>query len=277
MAAAIASKKRSKGRDNENNAASPESREIKVNGAAILPPGTEGLVPPSSLFVSSSVQAKQLVDAAVSTVFSFDNFMTPVEADQWITFGETQGFQHAKHAQTSGIAHRDCGRLVIDDQDLADIIFTRLRPLVPETIVTADKKPWHAVTCSANLRLYKYGVGQRFGKHYDESNDVSNERRTFFTVLLYLNGRGGAQSTRTSSDDERTEAAPLQGGHTNFFLEVRDKSPVCSMAPLKGSCLVHEHGEKCLPHEGAAVLQGTKYLLRTDVVYERSGPSRKKR
>lgn len=247
-------------------------REVKVKGPSILPP--EAHSPISSQFVTTYVHEKKFMDGEVSCVMSFTGFLTPDEADVWIQFGESEGFALAKHAQTSGIALRDCGRLVLENQGIADAIFSRLRSLTPPSIVTTDKKQWDAVTCSSNLRLYKYQRGQRFGRHYDESNDISPSRRTFFTVLMYLNGSGeeplsGPQMSRSNAGTQQVGKLPLGGGETNFFLELRDRSPIFSVAPLTGTCLVHEHGERCLLHEGAEVHHGVKYVLRTDIVYEK--------
>ena len=84
-------------------------------------------------------------------------------------------------------------------------------------------------------------------------------------------GKGGKAGEGGKCGDEKGEDAkgdgPLRGGATNFFLD--DGKPVCGFAPIGGYCLVHEHGERCLLHEGAVVTSGSKYLLRTDAVYRR--------
>ncbi|KIY94872.1 hypothetical protein MNEG_13090 [Monoraphidium neglectum] len=58
----------------------------------------------------------------------------------------------------------------------------------------------------------------------------------------------------------------LHGGETVFY-GARNRV-VASVAPQPGLALLHLHGEdRCLEHEGAAVLAGTKYVLRSDVVF----------
>lgn len=42
-----------------------------------------------------------------------------------------------------------------------------------------------------------------------------------------------------------------------------------SAAPKAGAALMHAHGPRCLMHEGAAVNKGVKYLLRSDILYEK--------
>jgi hypothetical protein len=155
---------------------------------------------------------------------------------------------------------------------------------------------WELDGCANNIRIYKYSKSQRFGKHYDESNDIGPNKRTFFTVLVYLNGNGGktleendflhegaaavaassaattATAHRADKDilrEKKTYSNNILGGETQFFLGHKQADPICSMDPLQGSLLFHEHGERCLLHQGAVVLQGDKYILRTDVVYRR--------
>lgn len=43
---------------------------------------------------------------------------------------------------------------------------------------------------------------------------------------------------------------------------------VASVRPAVGLALLHLHGEdRCLEHEANVVLQGVKYVLRSDVVF----------
>ena len=61
---------------------------------------------------------------------------------------------------------------------------------------------------------------------------------------------------------------PLKGGDTNFYKGSSGSNLACSFAPARGWALFHGHGDNCMVHEGALVRQGTKYLLRTDVLFE---------
>lgn len=44
---------------------------------------------------------------------------------------------------------------------------------------------------------------------------------------------------------------------------------LAAVAPRPGLALLHKHGEHCLDHEAAEVRSGVKYVLRSDVVFER--------
>ena len=172
--------------------------------------------------------------------------ISPAECEAWVRWGESTGFSLEKHAQTSRIAHRDNWRLAVESDAVAQAVFERLMlaRLVPPTLGRL-----RASGCNPNIRLYKYGEGQRFGRHVDQSNRVA-DGATEFTVLLYLNDG-------------------FEGGETVFYGSHYDANPMYRFVPQAGAALVHAHGERCLTHEGSAVTKGVKYLLRTDVVYSR--------
>ncbi|CAK9110612.1 Tetraacyldisaccharide 4'-kinase [Durusdinium trenchii] len=179
-------------------------------------------------------------------IFAVQDVLTPAECAAWISFGERVGFAEAKQAATTGFAHRDNGRIAVHDADIARRIFDRMREMVPAALDNGKK----AVGCSKNIRLYRYHVGQRFGKHIDESNfEEDAQAWSEFTLLFYLNDLG------------------LQGGETVFFKGNTGASEVLRVTPVAGQALLHWHGDRCLLHEGANVRAGVKYLLRTDVLY----------
>jgi hypothetical protein len=60
----------------------------------------------------------------------------------------------------------------------------------------------------------------------------------------------------------------FEGGETKFYGEDRDV-PTFIVRPRQGMALVFAHRQL---HEGAPVLAGRKYVLRTDVMYSRLTP-----
>ena len=279
----------------------PAEAEVSLDVSAVLPPGAEEAWPHQELFLREHrVAAHPLYRSDLSSVTALGGVLTESETRAWQAWGEAQGYELAKHPQGNGMAHRDCWRLALEDEAIAETIFSRLRPFLPPTI-DASGQCWDLHGCASNLRLYKYGEGQRFGKHYDQS-DLSDdgETCTFFTVLLYLNSSLETGGERPAPDPVNPtgagseplgpegaaggtgllvieeSGAPLQGGSTAFY-EGHGGRPCCSFAPRRGFCLIHEHGDRCLLHEGCVVNGGSKFLLRTDVVFKRrregKGPS----
>ena len=56
------------------------------------------------------------------------------------------------------------------------------------------------------------------------------------------------------------------GGETKFYLDTG--APRLSVRPERGAALVFVHRQL---HEGAPVVEGRKYVLRTDVMYSQPG------
>jgi hypothetical protein len=183
-------------------------------------------------------------------VWTMGDFLTKQESQNWISFAEEEGrLQRMQQRATRFMASRDCHRFSLHDAAMAARLFQRLQ----QTRMYADALESHfpgkiPVACNPNLRLYKYDKGMSFGKHVDGSESIPGVGETRMTMLIYL--------------------SDCQGGATRFH-DVDDASGTTEKAfePRTGSLLLHVHGDECLEHEGDPVLGGTKYVLRTDLVY----------
>ncbi|KAI8930785.1 hypothetical protein NX059_011810 [Plenodomus lindquistii] len=116
-----------------------------------------------------------------------------------------------------------------------------------------------------NIRIYRYSKGQFFDQHYDDSNNVALPgeppvpARTTWTLLLYLT----SASTGCS------------GGETVFYPEPpKKKTKALPAQPYvvkleTGLALLHRHGADCMLHEGREVLEGEKWVIRSDLCVRR--------
>jgi len=242
------------GGDSENACSqqNPPLMTAEIIGPAILPPGASEHWDACLLGCTKCDPVALRGDPDLG-LFTLSHLLTNDECLSWIRFGETQGFEEVGHPAGGGYAHRDNGRIVVDDQEIADNIFLRLKPFIPAVDLSDGTNRRRPTGCATNLRLYRYRPGQRFGKHVDGSHNGSE-----FTVLLYLNG---------GEEDSEEMEARLTGGETVFY-NGRNDTEVCgSFAPRAGWALFHRHGDACLTHEGKAPTTGVKYLLRTDIVF----------
>jgi 2OG-Fe(II) oxygenase superfamily len=149
-------------------------------------------------------------------------------------------------------AHRDNHRIAIEDSAFAGALWYRTG--LCHLCASLEYHGRSSVGLNANLRIYRYNAGQRFGKHIDESVALGEDQITGYTLLVYLNGSEGKSSTVT-------------GGETLFYGQRGQK--VHAVKPKAGMALLHLHGEdECLEHEGAEVTAGTKYILRSDVAFK---------
>ncbi|QRN93011.1 2OG-Fe(II) oxygenase [Archangium violaceum] len=131
---------------------------------------------------------------------------------------------------------RNNERVMFDDVALAAELFERVRHCVPPVLGR-----WRAVGTNERFRCYRYQPGQFFAPHFDGAFIRSPVERSMLTLLVYLNG-------------------DCEGGETRFLDLERE------VIPARGMGLLFEHP---VLHEGAVVRGGTKYVLRTDVMYQR--------
>ena len=177
-----------------------------------------------------------------SDLFLIDEFLDPLDCRQWIATAEASGFERAlintSVGQLPAPEVRNNDRLIWDDPELAERWWQRAAALIP-----AAFGRWHASGLNERFRFYRYRPGQRFAAHYDGSYQRNRDENSWLTLLVYLN------------DD-------FAGGTTRFDLAgVAD--PVV-VQPQAGMALVFMHDRL---HQGDEVTAGTKYVLRTDVMY----------
>lgn len=140
---------------------------------------------------------------------------------------------------------RNNERVLVDDKPLADTLFRRAAPWLPEVVESR-----HLVGFNERWRFYRYRPGQTFEPHRDGSYmSLETYEKSEVTFLIYLN------------DD-------TVGGETRFFADmehVARRCPYLTVKPAAGAALIFLHS---IWHEGAVVQSGEKYVLRTDVMYK---------
>ncbi|CAE6452547.1 unnamed protein product [Rhizoctonia solani] len=90
-----------------------------------------------------------------------------------------------------GEATRVNHRISFQSKDFAATIYNAILPHLPP-LPCAESRATDAVTagCNSNIRLYKYGPGEYFGPHYDESvRDKETGWWSEWTVLVYVTGQ----------------------------------------------------------------------------------------
>ena len=137
---------------------------------------------------------------------------------------------------TNNPLYRDQDRVIRDDPQVAAELLSRLRPHLPVVM-----GPLRLVGLNDRLRMYRYRPGQRFEPHTDHWYQPSSNRITLYTVLVYFN------------DD-------FEGGETRFQEQLDE-----TIVPRRGLTAIFQHK---IRHEGCPVRRGTKYAMRSDVLYE---------
>lgn len=170
-------------------------------------------------------------------IFLIESFLSEQECNHFIEKGEQVSFEeakvniHGKQTILKGVRNNE--RVLFKDELLADSIWTKIAPFVPETFGI-----YKALGLNELFRIYKYSEGQRFKMHRDGSYERNEKECSFFSFLIYLN-------------------EGYNGGETYFEEGI-------TVIPKLGDALLFHHP---LRHEGKPIISGTKYVLRTDIMY----------
>ncbi|KAK5632167.1 hypothetical protein RRF57_007881 [Xylaria bambusicola] len=170
--------------------------------------------------------------------------------------------------------YRKSSRIIWDNQKIVDRLWARMAAL-PEireelsSVPGLNMDPWGTTErvnhdfyrVNKRLRFLKYTPGEFFKPHcdgpYGERTSEGHLVETYMTVHLYLN-------------DSQQVAGPgvdLVGGATTFLS--RDGSRRMDVDPKAGRVLIFQHAR--LRHCGDEVKAGTKYTVRTDIMYKLAG------
>src|SRR5262245_28972246 len=136
---------------------------------------------------------------------------------------------------------RNNTRVMWDDEDEANGLLAKVAATVP-----TELSGMRLAGANPRLRLYRYGPGERHGVHWDTVVELGGGVRSLLTLVFYLNDG-------------------FEGGDTDF-----PELGQC-VAPRAGRALLFQHR---ILHEATQVLEGEKFVLRTDVLYRPSATGR---
>jgi predicted 2-oxoglutarate/Fe(II)-dependent dioxygenase YbiX len=200
---------------------------------------------------------------SVPAAFQLLNVLSSSECDQVIELSESLGYlPDAAVSLPRSVRHNYSLTWVTDDLT-TDIIWQRCQQLMnvnPENF--ANKL---ALGLNGRFRFYRYQSGDYFSPHTDGSwpgskiidrqlvTNAFSDRWSQLTFLLFL------------SDD-------YEGGRTQFYLPSNNQgeATVINVRTPIGGVLCFPHGMHplhCL-HGSEAIVSGSKYIIRSDVLFE---------
>lgn len=171
-------------------------------------------------------------------IWTIANFLTAEECAELIALSENLGYDEAEVSLASGAQMlktiRNNYRVIYDSDALALKFWEKLKDFCPQEIEDS-----YAVGLNEKFRFYKYASDQRFKRHIDGRFKRNEQEESRITFMIYLNE--GFEGGETAFDD-------------------------VTIIPQTGDalCFIHE-----LKHEGCPVKNGTKYALRSDVIYKK--------
>jgi len=204
---------------------------------------------------------KKLKVEALPGAFQLLHVLTPVECEKFLEVTQRVGYiEDAAVSLPRSVRHNYSLTWVVDER-LHNIIWERCKPFMEdEENIFQNKK---ALGLNKRFRFYKYEQGDYFSLHTDGAwpgsairerkliTDNYGDRFSKMTFLLFL------------SDD-------FEGGETSFLVDRKNKKYVDVRTP-KGGVLCFPHGTHPLHalHASKEVRNGVKYIIRSDVLYEK--------
>ena len=245
--------------------------------------GSETTFPPSPPRVSSLDVPRRcsryLHHPSDVAAFAIHDFLDAAECRYLIRLASAPssrvtGFRYvaeASHTDDRGATHvvklREASRhklSVLEHPPTVDSLWTRMEPAIMPRIgsFVRDVGCGPPVGLNPRLRVLRYDAddGDVFDPHFDATTRADGGRTTsLLTVLIYLNDGGGRD---------------FDGGETRFVdhavsrpggggIDPRERAT--EIAPEAGKVVLFEHE---LFHSSAPLVSGTKYVLRTDVLFE---------
>jgi hypothetical protein len=209
--------------------------------------------------------------------------LSPEECSSIIAAGETIEFipdapMRPQGEDTSVLAHNFYW---IVDQAFHDKLWDRVKDFVPESV--AGKK---VRGINRRFRVYRYVPGAEYRCHIGSYF----QKTRLACRLIPADGAWPPSGIDPVTDAYRYDASPadarqsslftfliylndeFKGGETTFFIPSVKEGVINAypVKPIMGSVAVFPHGEAqgALLHEGTGVVEGAKYVIRTDVEYD---------
>jgi hypothetical protein len=221
--------------------------------------------------IENAIAKEQLLDCYGDAAMVLRNMLTPTECENIIAQAEDFGLKSCGYSKRMRISDR----VSVMGGDMASELFERARPFLPPIEVKRfangpeplGVRPdmatglWVPTGLNPCFRICKYEPGGFFQPHYDGGFDYDRQHRSIKTFMLYLNDGFEGGPTTFYEDSQRHYADP-------------DPSKVLyHFRPTVGSCLAFNHS---ICHDGGVLKTGTKYILRTEVMYRLAAESQER-
>lgn len=199
-------------------------------------------------------------------IFIANSLLSVEECDSLICAAEKEGFGTTPYPKD----YRGNLRLLAKDEELTKALFARLQGFLPKFLEEGGQR-YELVSLNPLLRLAKYYPPSCFKAHVDAYYDNALSEKSMYTVNIYLNGgefQGG--TTRFYLDDDMDDPSQKKSSFNFNFLSVFHRTRRTEVVPLAGRALIfRQPPAKSYLHDGDNVVNGIKYLMRTDVMYRK--------
>lgn len=211
-----------------------------------------------TLLDSPKARVQTILPDANFTCFVISSLFTKQECEELLSGEIKKSFQSA--ISNYPTYYRNNDRFVMDNEELANHLFQKVKPYLPNTIETsstiqAENGTWNLKELNSRLRFCKYSANQYFHRHLDGVHYRSDTVQSKLTFMIYLNS-----------------ATEFKGGRTLFFKTKETDEIWASYIPKQGDLIVFDHN---VWHEGEVLTEGEKFVLRSDILYSKKSTKSK--
>lgn len=202
--------------------------------------------------MSFKTEIQNILPDSNYTCFVIPSLFSKQECEQLLNPNIKNSFQKA--ISNYPTYYRNNDRFVVDDKDLANQLFKKVKPYLPEIInidssINAETGIWHLKELNSRIRFCRYSVNQYFHRHLDGIYYQNETTQSKLTFMVYLNS-----------------ATEFKGGRTLFF-KTKDTGEIwAEYTPKQGDLIIFDHN---VWHEGEALSDGEKFVLRSDILYSK--------
>ncbi|MEW2371374.1 2OG-Fe(II) oxygenase [Streptomyces sp. NPDC006656] len=201
------------------------------------------------------------------------HFLTPAEVEIFAAELASQHFvpvgrdgDAANYVDGEPVGHL---RATAESSALAAEFYRRLRTLLslevgPDDPTDSDGRPWKPAAVNPRMRFITYERGGLLVPHYDSPYFAPDGRRTLLTVVVYLSYEAVGGETRFIADKQH-DLPFAQRDFSDWSRPAAPEEILSTHRPEPGDALLFWHRTL---HDSAPILEGTKTILRTDVLYE---------
>eukprot|EP00918_Siedleckia_nematoides_P086888 GHVU01191190.1.p1 GENE.GHVU01191190.1~~GHVU01191190.1.p1 ORF type:complete len:346 (-),score=75.46 GHVU01191190.1:483-1520(-) len=209
----------------------------------------------------------------------YDGLLQRRECEVLVGEAEKLGYTFWNPRKDASSDFRSALTMEINHQQLADILWRRLKPRLPTLTVDIREEDeerdvknlrgeWEAVGVHAHLLFIKYFEGGHFAAHSDGATTIDANCRSFHTLVVYLNEvPEGGQTVILNNAQQGI--SPLNPSESSVY-SWSPQMELGKVAPAFGRGCTFYYEQM---HAGAAVRGGgRKYIIRTDILYRRKVP-----
>lgn len=198
-------------------------------------------------------------------------FVHPILTESQIQTLKDFTDEHATfwHEDENNKAYRNAYTVEFYHHELAKLIFDHVKNELPQTL-SIDRNDefehliaageWVIDSVPDRLLLAKYNPGGHFSPHTDGNCVHDFNHRTLYSIIIYLSECEGGETAFYEYD------ALKKMIQIDNIWRIPTEYELHKVTPEGGKCLVFR---QTLVHEGCPIIDGVKYIIRSDVMYRR--------